>query len=445
MADSDSTGDQWLEAQQRYWDAWMDMARRGLEATSPAQKASANPWADAMEQWWKSVAPATPKPAHDLLGQMVNLGKSYFSMAEGLGKMDPAGDTSQIVENWTRMMTEAFSSASQGMNPFAGVAGKGGRQGMAFWDLPFDTLSRTMSAGMPFPGDFIKAFEIERPTDVREQMDRILSAPALGYARESQEQNQKFARLVLEYEQAMSEYQSGFGKLGTRSMEAFRKRLEDRAQEGGPVNSIREVFNIWVDACEEVYADYAMSDEYARRYGRMVNALMAVKHQGAQLVDEWLETMNMPTRGDLGTVQRRLHDTRADYQRLRAESESMRAELDAMAGTGTEIESLRAELEAMAGTGTEIESLRAELAELRKQLKGISSATTPKAKTKVETKSEAAGEGAKKPAAAPPKKAAGEGAEKPAAAAPKKAAASKRARTASTTRKPGTTRRKTQS
>ena len=411
MADSDSTGDQWLEAQRRYWDAWMDMARSGLEATTPAQKASANPWADAMEQWWKSVAPSTPKPAHDLLAQMVNLGKSYFSMAEGLGKMDPASDTSQIVEHWTRMMTEAFSSASQGMNPFAGVAGKAGRQGMAFWDLPFDTLSRTMSGGMPFPGDFMKAFEIERPTDVREQMDRILSAPALGYARESQEQHQKFARLMLEYEQAMSEYQSGFGNLGTRSMEAFRNRLQDRAQEEGPVNSIREVFNIWVDACEEVYADYAMSDEYARRYGHMVNALMAVKYQGAQLVDEWLEAMNMPTRGDLGTVQRRLHDTRAEYQRLRVQSESMRAELDAMAGAGDELQ-----------------ALRAELAEVRKQVKALASSSTPQAETKAEAKSEAAGEGAEKPTAAPAKK-----------------AAPKRARTTSTTRKPGTTRRKTQS
>jgi polyhydroxyalkanoate synthase subunit PhaE len=422
MADSDSTGDQWLEAQRRYWDAWMDMTRRGLEAATPAQKAAANPWADAMEQWWQSVAPSTPKPAQDLLGQMVNLGKSYFSMAEGLGKMDPATDATQIVENWTRMMAEAFSSASQGMNPFAGVAGKAGRQGLAFWDLPFDTVSRTMSAGMPFPGDFMKAFEVERPTDVREQMDRMLSAPALGYARESQEQHQKFTRLMLEYEQAMTEYQTGFGGLGSRSMEAFKKRLEDRAQEGGPVNSIREVFNIWVDACEEVYADYAMSDEYARRYGRMVNALMAVKHQGAQLVDEWLEAMNMPTRGDLGTVQRRLHDTRADYQRLRVQSESMRAELDAVAGAGSEIE-----------------ELRAEMAELRKQLKAMASAAEPKAETKAETKAQAKMEAAGKAATT------GKGVEKPAAATATKKAAPKRARTTSTTRKPGTTRRKTQS
>ncbi len=400
MADSDASGDQWLEAQRRYWDAWMDMTRRGMEAANPAQKTASNSWAEGMEQWWKAVAPGTPQPAQDLLGQMVNLGKSYFTMAEGLTKTGSATDTTQIVENWTRMMSDAFGKASQGLNPFAG---KRGREGMAFWDLPFDNLVRTLSAGLPVPGDFMKAWE--HPTDVRAQMDRFLSAPAIGYGRESQEQLQKFGRLMLDYENAMSDYQAGFGDLGSRSMEAFRSRLDARAKDSGPVNSVREVFDIWVDACEEVYAEYAMSDEYARRYGRMVNALMAVKRQGAQLVDEWLETMNMPTRTDLCVVQRRLHDTRADYQKLRIATESLRAEMDELNGAGSELQ-----------------ALRAEVAELRKQLKSRSPAVPAKS-AEADTDAET---GARSPDA-------------PAKAAPK------RARATGAPRKTGTTRRKTQS
>jgi polyhydroxyalkanoate synthase subunit PhaE len=404
MADSDSTGEQWLEAQRRYWDAWMDMARRGLDGGKPGSGGSANPWADAMEQWWKAVAPSTPAPAQDLLGQMVNIGKAYFSMAEGLGKMGTAPDMAAIVENWTRNMTDAFSKAGQGLNPFAAAAGKGGREGLAFWDLPFDNLARTFSAGMPVPGDFLKAVEAGRPADVRAQVDRFLSAPAIGYARESQEQAQKFARLMLDYEKAMAEFQAGFGDLGSRSMEAFRKRLDARAKENGPVNSVREIFNLWVDACEEVYADYALSDDHARRYGQMVNALMAVKKQGAQLVDEWLEAMNMPTRGDLGLLQRRLHDTRCDYQRLRAEAEAMRTELEGLSSAGSGLDTLRAELE-----------------QLRKEVKALAAAPAVRAE------------------------AAGGGGEAPAAAAPRKAAPKRTRAPAGTARKPATTRRKTQS
>jgi len=344
MADSGSTADQWLEAQRRYWDAWMDMTRRGLDAASPGQSTPQNPWADAMEQWLKAVAPATPKPANDLLEQMVNVGKSYFSMAEGLYKGAPSGDMPEMIENWTKMMTEAFQGGGANFNPFAQLAGKSGRQGMAFWDLPFDTLSRTFSGSMPIPGDFMKAFETAKPTDLREQMEGFLSAPAIGYGRESQEQHQQLGRLMLDYEKAMSDYQAGFAHLGQNSLESFQKRMQTAAEEGKTINSVREVFNIWVDACEEAYAEYAMSEDYARRYGRMVNALMALKKQGTRLVDEWLEAMNIPTASEIATLQRRLHDTRSDYQALRAQVERMQGELDEHEGGNGEVQQLREEL-----------------------------------------------------------------------------------------------------
>jgi len=410
MADSDSTADQWLEMQRRYWDAWMDMTRRGLEVATPKEGAPENPWANAMEQWFKAVAPATPQPATDLLEQMVNVGKSYFSMAEGLYKAGPASDLPEMVENWTRMMGEAFTTGSANLNPFAQLATKGGRDGMAFWDLPFDTLTRTLSGSMPFPGDFMKAFETGKATDVRSQLEGFLSAPAIGYARESQEQHQQLGRLLLEYEKAMGEYQAGFANLGTRSLDAFQKRMQEATKDGKTVNSVREVFNIWVDACEEAYAEYAMSDDYAQRYGRMVNKLMAVKRQSALLVDEWLEAMNIPTASEIATLQRRLHDTRAAYQKLRCQIEVMQGELE----------------ENKVANG-DLERLHSDIAELRAGLEALRSA----------------------PGAASPKAPAAEPEAQPPAEKPKRTT-TRRTRTTTTdkkpaaTRKTGTTRRKTQ-
>lgn len=218
---------------------------------------------------------------------------------------------------------------------------------MTFWDLSFDTWSRTMLAGCPVPGDFLKAFEGNVPAGMHAQMDRLLSAPAIGYGREYQEQYQKFARLVIEYENAMGLYQVGFGGLGQKSLETFQRHLEAAAAESGPLNSVRQVYDLWVDACEGVYAEYATSDDYAKRYGTMVNALMAVKQQGARLGDEWLEAMNMPTRSEIDGLQRRLHDSRNDYQKLSGEAERMRAELENLAGVVSGREALRQELDTL--------------------------------------------------------------------------------------------------
>lgn len=284
---------------------------------------------------------------------------------------------------------------------------------MAFWDLPFDTWSRTMLAGCPVLGDFLKAFEENVPAGMHAQMDRLLSAPAIGYGREYQEQCQKFARLVMEYQKASGHYHEGFGDLGQKSLETFQKRLETTAADSRPVNSVRQVYNIWVDACEEVYAEYAMSDDYAKRYGEMVNALMAVKQQGARLVDESLEAMNMPTRSEIDGLQRRLHDSRNDYRKLSGEAERMRAELDDLAGMVSGREALRQELDT-----------------LRDAVKKLQEKPGPAAR------SDAKGSDAGAPA-------------KPAATKTRAAAkpASKRAPAAAggTTRKTGTTRRKTRS
>jgi polyhydroxyalkanoate synthesis regulator phasin len=220
----------------------------------------------------------------------------------------------------------------------------------------------------------------------------------------------------------------GFGALGQKSLETFQKRLETTAADSGPVNSVRQVYNIWVDACEEVYAEYAMSDDYAKRYGEMVNALMAVKQQGARLVDESLEAMNMPTRTEISGLQRRLHDSRKDFRKLSAEAERMRAELDDMAGVVSGVEALRQELDT-----------------LREAVKKLQEKPAPA------TPSDATAATPAKPAATRTraKAAATKAPAKPAAtktrAAAKPASKSTPGATGGTTRKTGTTRRKTQS
>lgn len=413
MADLQSTADQWLDAQRRYWDAWMDMARRGMEAASPAPRKPANPWADAVEQWWHTVAPSTPRPAHNLFEQMVNLGKSYFSMAETMGKGGALDDPNQVVETWGRMMSDAFTQSSKGFNPFApqtsGFAGMSPQGMPPFWEMPFAEMTKNLPgmnmpgmnmpgmnlSGMNWPGmnlpmDFwqnmqgMQGFKMPQAGtgDFRAQMERMLSAPTLGYSRESQEQYQEYVKLLMEYEKSSRDYQAGFAELGQKSMEAFRKLLETKTKDSGPLTSIRAVYNLWVDACEEVYAEYALSDTYAKRYGQMVNDLMAVKKQGAALMDQWLESLNMPTRRDLTSTQRRLHDTRSEMHRLRAEMQELQQHV---ADIGV--------------SPDEFSDLRSEIAALRKLLKDSTGAEVERSSIKIES---APTESPAKPAAAAP-------------------------------------------
>jgi len=265
----------------------------------------------------------------DFFDKLIGMGKSYFSMAEHVagmpGESQKAGDA---VSDWLDQMRKACDAwgASLGaqQNPHK-------RDFMSFWDMPLDTWQRTVSSFSPFPGDFLKALHPEGADamagDMREHLDRFLSMPGVGYSRESQEQYQRLARLLLDYQKAMQDYAVALSKVGVKSTDRFQEKLAETTASGEPVSSLRAFYDLWVDACEEVYGDFAMTEEYSEMYGEMVNALMAVKRHGSLLVDEMLESMNMPTHREINTLHRRHHETRRDLRALRSEVEQLRDEL----------------------------------------------------------------------------------------------------------------------
>jgi len=53
-----------------------------------------------------------------------------------------------------------------------------------------------------------------------------------------------------------------------------------------------------------------------RNHGQLVNALMALKHQGSRMIDEVAGAYNLPTRGEMDTVHRRLQRTRRENHAL---------------------------------------------------------------------------------------------------------------------------------
>src|SRR6185369_9435648 len=128
------------------------------------------------------------------------------------------------------------------------------------------------------------------------------------------------------YLRALTDYNFALMQVGARSTERFTKKI---SEQDAPVNSLRKIYDLWVDAFEEGYAEFAMSSEHAALFGRMVNALIAVKHQGSLLVDEALESMNMPTRREINTMHLRVHEARRANFTLRAELELIRDRLDA--------------------------------------------------------------------------------------------------------------------
>jgi class III poly(R)-hydroxyalkanoic acid synthase PhaE subunit len=147
----------------------------------------------------------------------------------------------------------------------------------------------------------------------------MLTAPGLGYTREEQAQYQGLMRAGIDYQRAFQEYSTFFNQLGIKSLQRLRDQLQQRAESGATIDSARGLYDTWVGCCEAVYAEEVATPEYSRLHGRLVNAQMALKQRLSVMVDESLGAMNMPTRGELRTLQDRLQETRRENKQLRQE------------------------------------------------------------------------------------------------------------------------------
>jgi len=321
----------WMNSQQNYWKAWADLAQRGMKAP----EAPKNPLAEGLTQWWQTVSPMAPPVGREVFDKLMEVSKGYFSLAERFmsgAQATPDGGMAAI-NGWLDGMQKMWGDWSkmgaafrpEGMFPHEQFKGM-----TTFWDLPMDTWNRLAANIMPMPGDFTQAFHPEGGNPMQQQVNKFLSIPAVGYSRESQEQYQILAQRQMDYMAATQAYQMAFGKLGMESAKGFQGALQERVKEGKPISSLRELYDQWVEMSEAAYAEFVMTQEYQTLYGRLVNTLLALKHQMARMVDQTLEAMHMPTQAEISTLQCRQQELRRDNLKLQKELKSIQAQLLAM-------------------------------------------------------------------------------------------------------------------
>jgi class III poly(R)-hydroxyalkanoic acid synthase PhaE subunit len=330
--------DDWLKLQQRYWDGLSEMGRKAM-GMDTAQRS--NPWEAAMTQWWQALSPAASNPAQDFMQRLMQQGKTYFStvekMMQGFTGADPTQGWQALNQTFDQMQ-KAFTGGTGDLNDAM-------HRMMGFWEMPLDNWQRMMSSMTPMmPGDLLRNMPHDQ---VKGSVDRMLSAPGLGYSREEQAQYQDLIRRSMDYQRALQEYVGFFGMLGGKSVERMREFVRAQADSGKSIDSVRNLYDSWVSCCEAVYAEEVSTPEYARIHGQLANTQMALKKRMSIMVDETLGAMNMPTRSELRTLQDRLQETRRESKKLRHDLDRLTRRIASLPGADS-AEQSRAPAKALA-------------------------------------------------------------------------------------------------
>jgi class III poly(R)-hydroxyalkanoic acid synthase PhaE subunit len=312
--------DVWIDAQRKYMDAWSGLVRQSGKTTEGSPwgvPQGRNPFLQGLDHWSRMAMSALPEGSRAVGERMLELNKGYlqvaesmWSLVEGARKAADAGTDWQTA--WQQQITqlqELMQSAGGKAVPSAGLA--------TFWGMPLQHFRQMASSMSAMPGDVEKSLREGAPLTpemLGRAMDSMLSAPSLGYTREWQEDTQEWMGYLLDHLQALQDYEAIFAKVGARGFDILSARLLAMAQEGKTFESLREVYNLWVDCGEEAYGELSNTEEFAKVQAHLTNTLMALKHHEQLLMTEVQGALNMPTRRELNTTHCRVHGLRREVR-----------------------------------------------------------------------------------------------------------------------------------
>jgi len=245
----------------------------------------------AMEQWQSMLEQArASKTGH---GEMFERGvegvRQYVDFMQNA--LQQVGAHSGTAFDPTQLMRGAFRAFDVRQNPVVSAL----RASVGHGALNVDRLL-----------DGVKQFT----EPFRQQMASGMSMPAFGQHREEIERNQALARALVELQEPMGLYQAEMLQAARRGLEIFELKLAERAEPGRELSSMRALYDLWIDAAEEGYAEVALSPGFRKAYGAMANAQMRVRQLIQQQVERSTAAFGMPGRTEMDSVLRQLADLR---------------------------------------------------------------------------------------------------------------------------------------
>lgn len=262
--------DAWMATQRDLWDSML----AGRMPTAPPPVAS---------PFLQAFGGALPESSRDAASRMLEFGESYLGVTR---------------QAWQALQAAQGASAAQ-----ADLA----RQ--------LESLKAQFAQGFAqvFPG--------------------IASAapgalPALGPGRERQQAAERLARASLRYQQAFAAFVALLGRVSSGAVERLSQRISEGSGSGKPPDSLRAVYDLWVDCGEQAYAAAAHTPEFAKAQAELNDALLDLRREQQRQVEDWARALDLPTRAEVNTLIRRVNTLRRRQRELEEELEELRRRRD---------------------------------------------------------------------------------------------------------------------
>ena len=270
----------------QYWSAWGEQLRA---AGTPAQPTA--PGLNEAIGWWTQLARGGRSENNDVLDRFNTQARGWFAQMHQLsgqfsGKQGSAADVAQA---WKQALGE---------NPFAGVL-QGmqgpGQQGIEQWFQQVAPFLQSM----------------------QQSGKGLLGLPTFGLTREHQQRWQHLAQAQIEQQEHSKAYQALLAEAGKDAFARFEDKLAEHSEPGRQLGTARALFDLWIDAAEEAYAEIALSPKFREVYGKHANAEMRLRAAIQREIEETCGLFGIPGRTEVDGAHRKIAQLERELRRLR--------------------------------------------------------------------------------------------------------------------------------
>jgi class III poly(R)-hydroxyalkanoic acid synthase PhaE subunit len=306
---------------------WLDMNAAWARATPAAGAAAAAGAAGFAPAGAAGAAPGTgPADGGEIARRFLQQCEQYLGVSRSLWDLMGRAATAADAEQRTRLFQEGLGTLQQqfaglwAATPFASAMAQapamGAMPGMAGLANPFAAFAGfgAMPGAMPGAAGF-NPFAAFGQGAGPGGLEALFGMPALGPAREQQQSWQRLAQLATRYGQAHAQVVQQWNDIIGKSLKELGERITPKLKSGAQPGSMKEIYDLWIDSAEGVYAQAARGAGFVQAQAELTNSMSQLRSAQRELVEEWSRQFDLPTRAEINSIHQQLRDLKAALNR----------------------------------------------------------------------------------------------------------------------------------
>ena len=147
--------------------------------------------------------------------------------------------------------------------------------------------------------------------------DMLERLPPLGLAREHTEAWRELAATQAECQHLEQELRGVLLSVQSEALSLLEERANARQANGQPIKGYRDLYDLWVECAEQVFAKVAHSAAYGKLQAELGNATMRLRSHHQKVIEYALRQFDLPTRSELNSVHLQIRSLKQQIAELR--------------------------------------------------------------------------------------------------------------------------------